>query len=90
MFTTVTLGLLGIVLVVFGGLSFWKKSDHYRIVFATSVIGLEPGAQVYLNGIKVGTVDEVDVAAADIRGARQARAPGPVDRRPVDRADEAS
>jgi len=67
MFTTVTLGLLGIVLVVFGGLSFWEKSDHYRIVFATSVIGLEPGAQVYLNGIKVGTVDEVGVAAADIR-----------------------
>src|SRR5204863_341434 len=39
---------------------------RYRIVFDTSVIGLEPGAQVYLNGIKVGTVDDVDVAASDI------------------------
>jgi phospholipid/cholesterol/gamma-HCH transport system substrate-binding protein len=66
-FATVALGLFGVVLVVFGGLSFWEKSDHYRIVFATSVIGLEPGAQVYLNGIKVGTVDELDIAPLDIR-----------------------
>jgi phospholipid/cholesterol/gamma-HCH transport system substrate-binding protein len=67
LFATATLALLGVVLVVFGGLRFWEKADQYRIVFATSVIGLEPGAQVYLNGIKVGTVDALGVDALDIR-----------------------
>ncbi|TMQ11194.1 MAG: MCE family protein [Deltaproteobacteria bacterium] len=66
LFATATLILLGVVLAVFGGLRLWDDVDRYRIVFDTSVIGLEPGAQVYLNGIKVGTVDDVDVAASDI------------------------
>jgi phospholipid/cholesterol/gamma-HCH transport system substrate-binding protein len=67
LFVTATLTLLAVVLIVFGGLRFWEKSDRYRIVFDTSVIGLQPGAEVYLNGIKVGTVDELDLAAEDIR-----------------------
>lgn len=67
LFAMVTLGLLGLVLTVFGGLRFWETNDHYRIVFDSSVIGLEPGAEVYMNGIKVGTVDAVEVAAEDIR-----------------------
>jgi phospholipid/cholesterol/gamma-HCH transport system substrate-binding protein len=67
LFATATLALLGVVLIVFGGLRFWEQADHYRIVFATSVIGLEPGAQVYLNGVKVGTVDALDVDARDLR-----------------------
>jgi phospholipid/cholesterol/gamma-HCH transport system substrate-binding protein len=67
LFATATLTLLAVVLIVFGGLRFWEKSDRYRIVFETSVIGLQPGADVYLNGIKVGTVDALDLAAEDIR-----------------------
>jgi phospholipid/cholesterol/gamma-HCH transport system substrate-binding protein len=67
LFAAATLSLLGVVLVVFGGLRFWEKADRYRIVFATSVIGLEPGAQVYLNGVKVGTVDALGVDAQDLR-----------------------
>jgi phospholipid/cholesterol/gamma-HCH transport system substrate-binding protein len=67
LFATATLVLLAVVLAVFGGLRLWDDVDHYRIVFDTSVIGLEPGAQVYLNGVKVGTVDDLDVAADDIR-----------------------
>ena len=67
LFATVTLVLLGVVLIVFGGLRFWEHADHYRIVFDTSVIGLEPGAEVYMNGIKVGTVSGLEVPPEDIR-----------------------
>jgi len=67
LFAGVALVLAAIVLIVFGGLRFWERSDHYRIVFDSSVIGLEPGAEVYLNGIKVGTVDDLEIARDDIR-----------------------
>jgi phospholipid/cholesterol/gamma-HCH transport system substrate-binding protein len=59
--------LFAIVLIVFGGLRFWQRSDRYRVVFATSVYGLQPGAEVYLNGIKVGTVEELDIVPDDVR-----------------------
>jgi ABC-type transporter Mla subunit MlaD len=67
LFTAAALVLLAIVLIVFGGMRFWEHSDRYRIVYASSVIGLDKGAQVYLNGIKVGTVEEVGIASDDIR-----------------------
>jgi phospholipid/cholesterol/gamma-HCH transport system substrate-binding protein len=67
LFAAATLVLFGVVLVVFGGLRFWEDVDHYHVVFDTSVAGLEPGAQVYLNGIKVGTVDDLAVVPEDNR-----------------------
>jgi phospholipid/cholesterol/gamma-HCH transport system substrate-binding protein len=67
LFALATLVLLGIVLIIFGGVRLWESSDHYRIVFSSSVMGLEPGAVVYLNGIKVGTVDKLAVVPEDIR-----------------------
>jgi phospholipid/cholesterol/gamma-HCH transport system substrate-binding protein len=67
LFATATLVLIAVVLIVFGSLRFWEASDRYRIVFDSSVIGLEPGAQVYLNGVKVGTVDGVSVEPSDPR-----------------------
>lgn len=67
LFATATLVLVAVVLAVFGGFRMWDDDDSYRIVFDTSVIGLEPGAQVYLNGVKVGAVDDLDVARDDIR-----------------------
>ena len=67
LFATATLVLVAVVLIVFGGFRFWETSDRYRIVFDSSVIGLEPGAVVYLNGIKVGTVDTVAVEPSDLR-----------------------
>jgi phospholipid/cholesterol/gamma-HCH transport system substrate-binding protein len=67
LFAAITLALLATVLIVFGGMRFWEHSDHYRIVFDGSVIGLEPGAEVYLNGIKVGSVEDLGVPPDDIR-----------------------
>ncbi|MEO7736056.1 MAG: MlaD family protein [Kofleriaceae bacterium] len=67
LFTAGTLFLVGFVLIVFGGMRFWEKSDSYSIVFDDSVIGLETGAEVYMNGIKVGSVKGIQVAPEDIR-----------------------
>jgi phospholipid/cholesterol/gamma-HCH transport system substrate-binding protein len=58
-FTFVTGGLLAMVLVVFGGLRFWKHRDRYYIDFTDSVMGLSEGTQVFFNGIKVGGVGEI-------------------------------
>jgi phospholipid/cholesterol/gamma-HCH transport system substrate-binding protein len=67
LFAAGTLFLIGVVLIVFGGMRFWEKSDHYRIVFDDSVIGLENGAEVFMNGIKVGAVKGIEIAPEDIR-----------------------
>lgn len=53
------LGLLAFVVIVFGGLRFWEHEDTYQIEFAESVRGLEKGAYVYLEGIRVGSVSEI-------------------------------
>jgi phospholipid/cholesterol/gamma-HCH transport system substrate-binding protein len=62
--------LFALVLVVFAGVHFWKDRAHYVIVFGHSVYGLQRGADVYLNGIRVGTVDKVAVDPDDIRNVR--------------------
>jgi phospholipid/cholesterol/gamma-HCH transport system substrate-binding protein len=67
LFAAGTLVLFAVVLIVFGGFRFWQRSDRYQVVFATSVYGLQPGAEVYLNGIKVGTVEGLDIVPDDIR-----------------------
>ena len=67
LFATATLVLIAVVLIVFGGLRVWEKEDRYRVVFEGSVMGLEPGAVVYLNGIRVGTVEDVAVHKTDLR-----------------------
>lgn len=67
LFATATLVLVAVVLIVFGGVRVWEKEDHYRVVFEGSVMGLEPGAVVYLNGIRVGTVEDVAVHKTDLR-----------------------
>lgn len=70
LFAAASLALLAIVLIVFGGLRFWETSDRYHITFDSSVYGLQPGAEVFLNGIKVGAVDRVAVAPDDLRKVR--------------------
>lgn len=62
--------LLLLVLVVFAGLHFWKDTSEYEIVFEDSVYGLERGADVFLNGIRVGAVEKIGVHPDDIRKVR--------------------
>lgn len=70
LFTIVAAGLAALVLIVFGGLKFWNPRDHYYVAFDHSVIGLDEGAQVYLNGIEVGRVDGFEIDRRDLRRVR--------------------
>lgn len=65
-FVAITAALLAVVVIVFGGMRFWKHRSEYTIVFDQSVMGLDVGSQVFRNGIKVGRVSEVKVDPKDI------------------------
>ena len=66
MFVAVSLGLLAVILITFGGMKFWRGKTHYRIEFDGSVMGLEPGAPVHFNGIRVGTVEEIAISKTNL------------------------
>jgi phospholipid/cholesterol/gamma-HCH transport system substrate-binding protein len=66
LFVVVAGVLLAITLFVFGGLRMWGGRTHYAVQFDGTVMGLEKGAQVYLNGIRVGSVDSIGVADEDL------------------------
>ncbi|MBA2542823.1 MAG: MCE family protein [Deltaproteobacteria bacterium] len=66
LFTILAGALLAIVLFVFGGLRLWGGRDHYTVTFDGSVMGLQKGAQVYLNGIRVGSVENIELAPQDL------------------------
>jgi phospholipid/cholesterol/gamma-HCH transport system substrate-binding protein len=64
--------LFALVLVVFAGLHIWKDRARYRIVFAHTIYGLDRGADVFLNGIRVGHVVDIGVDHDDIRNVNVA------------------
>lgn len=70
LFAVVAGALLGIVLVVFAGLHFWQSSSRYYIVFDDTVYGLEKGADVHVNGIRVGTVSAIGIASDNLQKVR--------------------
>ena len=57
--------LVLIVLVAFGALELSKRHAHYRVVFSSSVFGLDDGSLVYLDGVEVGEVDGIAIDPAD-------------------------
>jgi phospholipid/cholesterol/gamma-HCH transport system substrate-binding protein len=61
-FTLASAGLFVLALAAFGGLRCAARRDSYRILFTESVMGLEPGARVYVNGLRVGAVTDVALA----------------------------
>jgi phospholipid/cholesterol/gamma-HCH transport system substrate-binding protein len=70
LFAVVAGALLGLVLVVFGGLHFWRDRATYTVMFDGSVYGLQSGADVYLNGVRVGSVKDVGIDRRDFRRVR--------------------
>jgi len=58
LFTIIAAALVVLVVIVFGGIKFWRHHVHYYVEFDHSVIGLLKSAQVYLNGVEVGQVDD--------------------------------
>jgi phospholipid/cholesterol/gamma-HCH transport system substrate-binding protein len=69
-FIAITAGLLAVVVIIFGGMRFWEKHHHFTILFDDTVMGLEKGATVYVNGIKVGRVDSVELSPDDLSKVR--------------------
>jgi len=67
LFVAITGVLVTVILITFAGMRFWQGYDRYKILFDGSVIGLDQGALVYLNGIKVGSVETLEVAEKDLR-----------------------
>lgn len=70
LFAVVSGALLGLVLVVFAGVHLFHRNKTYAIVFESSVYGLQDGADVTYNGVKVGSVDEVTIDRHDLRKVR--------------------
>ena len=66
-FMAIAAGLLALIVIVFGGMQFWKGTTRYRVDFDDTVMGLERGAPVHLNGIRVGTVDEIGVSSENLQ-----------------------
>jgi len=57
--------LLAVVLIVFGGLRFWKHKDRYYLDVHDSAMGIDDGTQVYFDGIAVGSVGSIEIAPDD-------------------------
>jgi phospholipid/cholesterol/gamma-HCH transport system substrate-binding protein len=72
MFALATGILLGVVLVVFAGLHLWQDRARYYVEVTDSVYGLEAGADVHLNGIRVGKVGDIALSPTDLGTVRVA------------------
>lgn len=70
LFTVIAAGLAAVVLIVFGGIKFWHHRVHYYVEFDHSVMGLVKGAQVYVNGVEAGSVDDFSVDRGDLGRVR--------------------
>jgi phospholipid/cholesterol/gamma-HCH transport system substrate-binding protein len=69
-FAVVSAVLLVTVLAVFAGVRFWEKRAGYRVDFEGTVLGLEIGAPVLVNGMRVGAVKSIELSPANIRSVR--------------------
>lgn len=66
-FVLVSISLLIAIILVLGGSKFIDKRDTYYIRYQNApVTGLEIGAQVRYNGIRIGRIEEIAIAPDDI------------------------
>jgi phospholipid/cholesterol/gamma-HCH transport system substrate-binding protein len=72
LFALVAGTLFAVVLVTFAGVHFWKPRDRYYVEFESTVYGLEKGADVFLNGMRVGKVGGIRLSPQDMRRVRVA------------------
>ena len=70
LFVVVTGVLLTIVLGAFAGVHFFKERTAYYIEFEDTVYGLEKGAHVHFNGIRVGKVTDIALSPTDLSTVR--------------------
>jgi phospholipid/cholesterol/gamma-HCH transport system substrate-binding protein len=69
-FAVSTAVLVVAVLVIFAGVRFWERENRYVVDIEGSVLGLASGSDVLLNGVKVGSIDDLAISPDDIRKVR--------------------
>lgn len=69
-FAVSTVVLAVAVLVIFAGVRFWEREETYVVDIAGSVLGLDAGSDVLLNGVRVGSIDGLAIAPDDIGKVR--------------------
>jgi len=62
--------LIALVIAVFGGLNFRGKRVRYWVRFDRTVYGLQPGGDVYFEGVRVGAVSSIAVDASRVGSVR--------------------
>jgi phospholipid/cholesterol/gamma-HCH transport system substrate-binding protein len=65
LFAIAALALLAFALLAFGGMRVLRAGDAYLVEYEGTVYGLEDGANVYMNGVRVGSVDAIAVSPDD-------------------------
>lgn len=65
-FLVVSSAVLITVLAVMAGLNLTRATEEYTVYFNESVSGLEIGAQVKYNGVRVGQVAEIDIDSQSV------------------------
>ena len=69
-FLTVSGVLFAATLAIFAGLQLLDEQTYYYVLFGESVSGLELGSQVKYSGVRVGTVEEVEVFEENLEQIR--------------------
>ena len=69
-FAVSTALLVVAVLVIFAGVRFWEREDEYLVDVEGSVVGLADGSDVLLNGVRVGSIEEVAISPEDMSRVR--------------------
>jgi ABC-type transporter Mla subunit MlaD len=69
-FAVSTIVLLVAVLVIFAGMRFWEHEDEYLVDIDGTVLGLDKGSDVLLNGVRVGSVSGVHISPDDMSKVR--------------------
>lgn len=69
-FAVSTVVLLAAVLVIFAGVRFWEREEDYVVDIEGSVLGLDSGSDVMLNGVRVGSITGVRISPDDMAKVR--------------------
>lgn len=69
-FAVSTALLVVTVLVFFAGVRFWEREKAYVVDIEGSVLGLASGSDVLLNGVRVGSIEEIETSPDDISRVR--------------------
>ena len=69
-FAVSTAVLVVAILVIFAGVRFWEREKSYVVDIEGSVLGLASGSDVLLNGVKVGSIDDLAISPDDMSRVR--------------------